>query len=420
MPTVQLVFLPGSLARLEAISKSPFLSQYVRRIVYHGNMLPHHESMIDWYPAKYHTNQEIRTLLIERSCSTADERSKRAAKRSFQKMNEKDRLRISKLEQGWERYQKLCSSQEGLSESDLDFMVLREVMTRLPRLESFHSNVKSIDSCYVNNCFGRNEIFFSDESGMHGGIRGQRPLLPLLQGIKAANKTPKDLYIDGLSWRFLMDETRFGQLKEVLRRAEKLSIFFSEAQEEEYDSSMFDWDESYWSMFPTRRCQDLVATAQELSTLALGFRQLDLDSDYGWIDIRELIGSFTWPKLRCLQVQSIQLKERTVLQVLHRHSNTLRDLCLKDVCITEGSWISIFETMRQTLSLKSLKLTGYLNNFSSQDESWNQSWDTFREAYAHPGLGFEKPEATIAEILEARVLAGAACPNDIPYPPFGI
>ncbi|KAF2147569.1 uncharacterized protein K452DRAFT_314690 [Aplosporella prunicola CBS 121167] len=112
-----------------------------------------------------------------------------------------------------------------------------------------------------------------------------------------------------------------------------------------------------------------------LQTLAIG-------SVSGWCSIPEICTSgitaaITQQALRNLEISNVEITSKDLLKVLDNNKHTLRVLTLQYIDLRLGDWPSIFEVLRDTMDLETLKFTRnmndrtYLRFFFPGKEAWN-------------------------------------------------
>jgi hypothetical protein len=68
------------------------------------------------------------------------------------------------------------------------------------------------------------------------------------------------------------------------------------------------------------------------------------------------LSTSTWKALTVLNLFNVVFKQEEFLDVLRRHSGTLRDLGLLGVTLTDGTWRPVLECMKHSLSLRKVQI----------------------------------------------------------------
>ena len=62
--------------------------------------------------------------------------------------------------------------------------------------------------------------------------------------------------------------------------------------------------------------------------------------------VNEIFGSFVWKHLKCLKIRSMHATETDLVDFFHRHSNSIKDIFLARMTLTEGHWGDAFLQMQ--------------------------------------------------------------------------
>ncbi|KAI9772351.1 MAG: hypothetical protein M1839_002487 [Geoglossum umbratile] len=97
-------------------------------------------------------------------------------------------------------------------------------------------------------------------------------------------------------------------------------------------------------------------TAKILS-VATNLESLRFSSSGGFrISSKYFFSTTTWSRLTSLNFSWVTFDQGEFLDLLRRHSGTLKEIYLFHVCLTNGSWRILLEGMKSSLSLKSISI----------------------------------------------------------------
>ena len=105
------------------------------------------------------------------------------------------------------------------------------------------------------------------------------------------------------------------------------------------------------------RLRDFITSAPLLEYLTI---QFDCNSPTLMARLSDLVGDFPWPSLQLAACKMISTTEEELMDFYERHTRTLREIRIESMHLDHGSWTSIFERIRDTLSLEKATVCGYL------------------------------------------------------------
>ena len=118
--------------------------------------------------------------------------------------------------------------------------------------------------------------------------------------------------------------------------------------------------------------RDLVTQADCLHSLEFSF--VCCRSCSFAIEFKDVVGDFTWPKLRYASFGYMETSEEDLVAFFRRHSATLRYCRLNSFCLTSGQWTSALPRIQSCItSTTSISLHGRLyskNPFRRFDLNW--------------------------------------------------
>ncbi|KAI9785347.1 MAG: hypothetical protein M1839_000365 [Geoglossum umbratile] len=75
------------------------------------------------------------------------------------------------------------------------------------------------------------------------------------------------------------------------------------------------------------------------------------------------LSTMTWSRLTSLHLDGFTLDQGRLLDFLRRHSDTLEDLGLSWICLSNGSWKSLLEGMKSSLSLRTVSINAFAEEY---------------------------------------------------------
>lgn len=110
---------------------------------------------------------------------------------------------------------------------------------------------------------------------------------------------------------------------------------------------------------------DILAPALDLEELAVGFSACPMAGRGGELFTRTLGRQHVWPKLREVNLGTIDLPYQELLAFLDRHRATLRGFTVSCCNLVGGSWGEVMMSLRDSMKLKRLGLNGTLSDAST-------------------------------------------------------
>jgi hypothetical protein len=101
----------------------------------------------------------------------------------------------------------------------------------------------------------------------------------------------------------------------------------------------------------------LIITAEDLEEIELDFEETNRGL---MLPLKAYLSSFTWPHLESLRLHQKNVNEEELTDLIDRHIQTLKPLCLKDICLVNAHWWTWAEQIRpwiQSSSLKQIELS---------------------------------------------------------------
>lgn len=88
------------------------------------------------------------------------------------------------------------------------------------------------------------------------------------------------------------------------------------------------------------------------------------------ISTKHILGTTTWSHLTSLNFSTATFDQGELLDLLRRHSSTLKDLQLFDICLTNGSWKILLEGMKSSLLLQVILINDAFEENNEGEESF--------------------------------------------------
>lgn len=128
-----------------------------------------------------------------------------------------------------------------------------------------------------------------------------------------------------------------------------------------------------------------------------------------------------WPNLKRLKLGSMKATDISLMNLLTIHATSLQSLELVNIYLEgyrlseiehHGSWVTILLSMQRSLSLKIVRLSGYLSN--EWDEAWLIHDPDESEYWYHRDL---RPEegSCLKHRIERFIVEGGTCPLPMPH-----
>ena len=362
LPQVPVAFLHQSFLRLKAISEHPVISQHVTAIIYQADVLPKIETFKEYRRWACMPHQPI--AFSPRPQPDADEQVRQSYHKDLVKfINKPNQSSQEQIREGWKLYQSLYEDQDALLRSPImDMQYFHETMAKFPRLTKLRVQTRRtyneagmylINNPYKNTLVG---VVLPDKNHFPCGVR---PLHSLLLGALSSQTAFRELSVGLLSWRFFSSpESIFAVLKQCVRHLRKLDMEIPSCDYERPEADeQADW-RACVKWFLTGRVRDFVAAAPDLEIIVLLFDALH-DYDYA-INLSSVLGNYTWPSLRLLNLRGIKAREDDLLSVFKRHAATLRVLILGDINLygPKCSWMTVFLRIPEILDLSESQCHG--------------------------------------------------------------
>ena len=374
VPEVHLIFKPSSFEHLRQISEHPVISQHVEKLFYEADTLTSYDTMMKWkrnitIPGWF---QSMPDDWAGPPSPTAGEREHRAYTRDMERLRAGPRHTQSKkqLKLAYEKYQKYLSDQNWMRACDYNAEAIREAMVRMPNLKVIDM---SMESCLHGRCSEKaNRAFGKGYQSVYGDD-GQKEscgvpqMRSLLLGASNAGLKLQGLRCGHIHWEiFKQSGDVFGEMKSAVQHLTMLNLHIITRISDDALGNSPDEDD-YHSQIPacadylkeSGRLRDFVTAAPDLTVLDIRF---DMENPYPPASLKQIVGDFTWHSLQHVAFRVLQITEDELMHLYSRHADTLSEIALDTIELTQGSWPRLLQRMRQTLCLKKAKICGEINS----------------------------------------------------------
>lgn len=364
LPEVTFYMHQDELDRLEAISLHPVFSKHVSSLTYFAETVD--SPKVTW-----------REFL-------RDHKRKTRWNNRVRKLN----LTPSQLIAEYKRYCDAVDEQEKLLETKEDLDLLKKVLPRFPKLEALTMSAGNL--FYEGRYRTQREKPFADflwndyMSDIHP--EGKRPLQALLMANAHAPCALTTLRAGTLHWRFFKRSER--ELTRMFRPLTNLTSI-------ELSITVDPADERIHEGNSLRKCQRVLAKGSirnilksmpKLQCLCIEILNLECDEQEKGAWLRDIIEpGFHWSNLKELVLGGIVANRMELMNVLVRHKDTLRRLCLRDVALASTSWRKFLPDIRNRLRLEEACICGDIHG---EREDEDDVADMFSHPVYQPGLEY--------------------------------
>lgn len=427
---------PKSFDNLINISKCPNLNKYVKRIEYEATTLDSLEED-EWRERL--PQAESPPPMPEHPGYPLDPRSRRCFVRQMKiwDMNYGPGSQFSRkeLEKGWEAYQKLVDATDLIQMDYGDFALLNRVFRNFPNLNSVEFNINQNPSETLKTAYAPTLIIPSPKDDIDRELAselGLRYLTPLLLALIYTNVKLTSFKAGAISWHAFHWPVNFYYHHP--RPMGSPTVEFPWQIDPKELSPAFSHLRQFHVVFEPELVTDLnhlptksvvgqvLRSASCLEDVHLEFKELYYTSSFppDQVFLDNLLGDIHWPHLKSLDLSSIKVTEEYLVQLLKRHSKTLKTLKLNSIYLSSGQWASAFQRMRADLRLTDVAFTEVFTNLDDLDDDSNAPEEDEEDEDVDDYLDMSEPMyldlrsiRTLGERLETYFLEdGYRCPLD--------
>ncbi|OBT56267.1 hypothetical protein VE04_05116, partial [Pseudogymnoascus sp. 24MN13] len=306
--------LSGSLATLTAVSRHPVLSKSVKEIVYDCN--------------RYHFVESI---------TEYKEALRRADGFKEPKSDEENRG----LKTAFSQYRQTYDDQARMENSGEVIACLCSALTRMPHIKEI--TISPNFDCFLDS--QSDSIYFLEPDPAYNEAFLLMARVLSLTGAKIhhfnieINDEPigdrDPVGVNGALFR-VMSNSNLNHCCNAFRVLRRVTIT---AEENDVDGWM------------TGNLAKMLSGATDL-------KRLDINGCHPTFQIstKYILSTTTWSRLKSLNFTHVTLDQRDFLDLLRRHSGTLKDMYLFCVCLTNGSWKILLEGSKSYLSLQRISI----------------------------------------------------------------
>ena len=360
---IHLIFKPSSFEHLRLISEHPVLSQHVHTLFYEADSLEVVDSMEEWEKRIFVPgwSNTIEYELMPFPPPDASQREERAFRRHMEKVRQPPRFMYSatQLKNAYEDYRHFVWVQNYMRQYDYNSEMIREAMAKLPKLKIIELSLlrclRNGRSRKLENAFAKGLSEVYGEHG-HGGPCGVGQLRSLLVGASDAGLEIETLRCGRVQWKFFAEsDSVFDKLKHAVRCLRTLEFYVTTREDEDINSMGTVLCAEY--IEETGRLHDFITSAPQLENLTV---QFECDSVEPPARLSDLVGHCSWHSLKLASFNMISTTEEELMDFYERHARTLREIRIEYIHLDHGTWASVFERIRNTLSLEKATICGHL------------------------------------------------------------
>lgn len=373
------MILPKSFENLSNISKHPALSKWVTKITYEATTLEllEHDEWRDRLPTS-----PAAPPIPEHPGYPFTPRARRHYVREMKAWDLQygpgSQFSDAELRNAWAAYRDVMDATDEIEINYEDFATLNSAFRALPNLKSFEFNTNQDPSETMKAAFAPTLISPAPASEVDRELASAlslRYLTPLLLALIHTGVKLTSFKADTISWHAFhcpLDVFQYSRPKGATVDfpwqidAKELTPAFSDLRqlhlvfEPELGPEI--------GLLPEQEvlCHVLQST-KLLTDLRLEFNEHFYSSIFPpeQVFLHNLCGNVYWPHLEMLEIASVRVTEDYLVDLLKRHSRTLKVLKLRSLCLVRGEWASAFQRMRADLNLTDV---GFYDTFINVDE----------------------------------------------------
>ena len=201
---------------------------------------------------------------------------------------------------------------------------------------------------------------------------GVAQLESILLGVVDHGLEIEELHCGQIHWQFFKEsDEHFNSHKLAVRALKRLEMHISNRSSLEDPEEDIDAPPDPQSLiecakfFADGRLREFTTAAPHLKEMCIAF---DYQDPVSPAHLRDIVGEFTWPALRCVHFSHITVNETRIIHFFARHATTLREVSLDFLKLDSGDWISVFRRMAKVLRLEMTALSG---EFPEENRLWD-------------------------------------------------
>ncbi|MCJ1238019.1 hypothetical protein MMC14_006006 [Varicellaria rhodocarpa] len=361
LPEVHMIYTEESFERLQETSANERFGQHITSLFIEGDMtLPVRRQDL-WRDAIRHIySLGEPNRLIESPTSTAHERILASYNSVLNKfVRGQNHLSDDDFAVAYQNFKRNYLAQEDFYKTLRDSR-LRSILEKLPHITTISLSLlggigprtSALDRAFSDGIFPA----IGDNSGLTPYANEIAPVHDILSSALGAGLVLRGLHLGYVDWTCLrIQRTEFIRLKPVLGNLRALTLLISTGhllvdatnhQRESQACDLFLRDFLHLHYF--------IKAAPNLSELKIHF----LWEKPCPADLYYIVGTFTWPSLRKVDLSCIETSEDVMIDFFRRHAPTLRHVALDRIKMMHGTWSSALPKLRKMLTLDSVSLSG--------------------------------------------------------------
>ena len=320
LPHVNVVLLPSSVARLQAISQNPILRGYVRSIAFNGDR-------VSRYP-----NSEVYEI-------------RRASWQCFLQRFGAGQLRQPDMSSGGS--DRSTSDTCDQTKQHYEQRRLRrcnryveEIAVAVSRLRNMHTLILSTFSDRFHPPMWvpkEASKYIFDFCHPEYERNSSRLLRAALLGASRRSLRLKCLVAPKMPMRFFTDVDYFPHFQSLFTGLQNVSLHIP-------------GDHTFWKGVECHRLLRFFGSLRNLETIRVALLSESKPSPKDLINCADLFKARTYPHLRALCLENVKIDAGSLIDFFVRHAATLKSVHLKGIILAEdcqfgGSWHAVFETM---------------------------------------------------------------------------
>ena len=367
---VNLFFKTSQFEQLRLISEHPVISQKVETLFCEADTLTSYVSMQDWKAHNCVPVMVERQLPEEIHPPTAmtNERERRAYRRNRRKAMRESNSTDSDtiVTRAYNAYATYLADQDMMRAHDWNVEMLKDIMSKMKNLKSIEM---STEACLNNGHTTGMEKAFKDGGSLPYGDRenaegcGVGQLRSLLLAAYSADLKLNTLCFGNVDWRFFKKTDKhtvavLQKLQNAVRSLRTLRLYISTASNRFYRIESY---ECVDYLHETAHLKDFITATPDLE-------RLDINFEFGGgfetppASLCDSVGGFKWHALRVAAFAYISADEDCLADFFARHASTLRKIRLERILLEFGSWPSLLQSMRKSLTLEQAALSGVMRS----------------------------------------------------------
>lgn len=381
---------PKSFQNMINISKTPSLNKFVKRIEYEATTFDsmEHDEWREHLPMAGTVPP-----MPEHPGYPLTERSKRLYCRQLKAWDMNygpgSQFTRQELHNGWNAYQEIVDATEAIQMNYGDFSLMNKVFRAFPNLSAIEFSISQTPSETLKAAYAPTlmPIPLDDIDRELTSALGLRYLTPLLLALMYTGVKLTSFKAGIISWHAFHWPVNFSY--HHWQTLGSPTVDFPWQMNPKELTPAFSHLREFHVVFEPELVTDfngrttktvlgqVLKSATSLESMHIEFKERVFSSAFppDQVLLDTLLGDVHWPRLKKLEVASIQVTEDYLVQHLKRHSKTLKTLKLGEMYLSHGVWASAFQRMRADLRLTSVAFEGTFSTMDDVDEDSNSITD---------------------------------------------